>query len=164
MEGAMGDVARVMRVVGDESDEGASFAIARSGRVIQIRVRRLTGLEDVERLDDAVVSALRDAGPGASICSDYRTTSPLPPQVVKAWSRIMRGTNGALSRSALLIDPRNTLFNLQMDRIVRCAANPDRRIFPDVAKLGDWLAGVLAESERAAVGAFLLNWGGAVGA
>jgi hypothetical protein len=66
----------------------------------------------------------------------------------------MRGTNSALARSALLIDPHNILFNLQIERIVRCSANPARRIFPDVAGLADWMAGVLEASERAAVGAF----------
>jgi hypothetical protein len=44
-----------------------------------------------------------------------------------------------------------------MERIVRCTANPARRIFQDVTRLGDWLAGVLEESERTAVGAFLLE-------
>ncbi len=153
----MGEAARAMRVGEDESDAAAAFETARAGRVIQIRVRRLADLTDVERLDDAVGSALRDAGPGASICADYRSTLPLSPAVAKAWAKVMRETNGALAQSAVLIDPRNTLFNLQMERIVRCTANPARRIFQDVARLGDWMAGVLEEPERAAVGAFLLE-------
>jgi hypothetical protein len=151
----MGDGARALRVGEAEGDAIASFKTMRAGRVVQIRVRRLTDLTDVERLDEAVGTALRDAGPGASICADYRGTPPVSPAIAKAWANVMRGTNGAVTRSALLIDPRNTLFNLQMDRIVRCTANPARRIFLDVARLGDWMAGVLEESERAAVGAFL---------
>src|SRR5271154_4814466 len=153
----MGDGAGALRVGEDEDDANASFETLRAGRVVQIRVRRLTDLTDVERLDDAVGTALRNAGPGASICADYRSTPPVSPAVAKAWAKVMRGTNGALTRSALLIDPHNTLFNLQIDRIVRCTANPARRIFLDVARLGDWMAGVLEESERAAIGAFLFE-------
>jgi hypothetical protein len=153
----MGDGALALLI--EENDDGAnaSFETMRAGRVVQIRVRRLTDLTDMDRLDQAVGSALRDAGPGASICADYRSTLPLSPAVAKAWARVMRGTNGALAQSALLMDPRTTLFNLQMDRIVRCTANPARRIVLDVARLRDWMAGVLEESERAAVGAFLFG-------
>lgn len=153
----MGDGALALRVGQHKDDTSAAFETVRAGRLVQIRVRRLPGLTDVERLDQAVGSALRDAGPRASICADYRSTLPLSPTVAKAWVRVMRGTNGALARSALLTDPRNTLFNLQMERIVRCTANPARRIFLDVARLGDWMAGVLEESERAAVGAFFFE-------
>src|SRR5579862_3217090 len=149
---AMGEAARGMRMGEDEGDAAAAFQAVRAGRVIQIRVRRLADVTDVERLGDAVGAALRDAGPGASICADYRSTLPLSPAVAKTWAKVMRGTNGVLARSAVLIDPRNTLFNLQMERIVRCSANPARRIFQDVDRLGDWMAGVLEESEQAAVG------------
>jgi hypothetical protein len=153
----MGEGARIAHIREMEDEACPSFEAVRSGRVIQLRVRRLLDLEDVERLGDAVVCAIRDAGPGASICADYRRTSPLPPAVAKAWSSVMRATNSALARSALLIEPGNTLFNLQMERIVRCSVNPARRIFSDVVKLGDWMAAVLEESERAAVGSFLLG-------
>jgi hypothetical protein len=150
----MGDAARVMLVDDEDRDAAGSFAAARAGRLVQIRVRRIADVAEVERLDDVVGCALRDAGPGASICADYRRALPLAPAVARAWSKVMRGTNGAVARSALLIDPHNMLFNLQIERIVRCSANPARRIFPDVAGLSDWMAGVLEEPERAAVGAF----------
>jgi hypothetical protein len=150
----MGEAARVMRGDDEDGDAAGPFATARAGRLVQIRVRRLADVAQVERLDDVVGSALRDAGPGASICADYRRVLPLTPAVARAWSKAMRGTNGAVARSALLIDPRNLLFNLQIERIVRCSANPARRIFPDAAGLADWMAGVLEASERAAVGAF----------
>ncbi len=152
----MGDATVGLRVEDDEESDGQpSFATVRSGRVIQIRDRRLEEVTDVARLEDAVGTALRDAGPGATICADYRGTLPLSPAVAKAWSKAMRQTNGSLARSALLLDPRNTLFNLQIERIVHCSANPSRRTFLDVARLRDWVAGVLEEWEREAVGAFL---------
>lgn len=151
----MGDAARVILVDDETGDPAGPFATARAGRLVQIRVRRLADVAEVERLDDVVGSALRDAGPGASICADYRRASPLTPAVARAWSKVMRGTNDAVARSALLIDPRNMLFNLQIERIVHCSANPARRIFADVAALADWMGGVLEAPERAAVGAFL---------
>jgi len=133
------------------------FVLIRTGRVVQLRVERLMDVADVEQLDAAVTSAIREAGPGASICADYRAASPLPPDVARAWSKAMRNTNGALARSALLVDPRNALFNLQLERVVKCAGNPARRLFSDLAELRDWIAGVLGDRERDSIGAFLLE-------
>jgi hypothetical protein len=134
---------------------GGSFAAIRTGRVIQLRVRRLAEVADVDRLTAAVASAIDEAGPGASICADFRGASPLPPEVAKAWSRAMRKMNGSLVRSALLLDPANALFNLQLERVVKCAGNPARRLFPNMADLQQWIAGALEGWERDAVGAFL---------
>jgi hypothetical protein len=135
----------------------APFAVLRTGRLIQLRVRRLVDVADVGLLEAAVASALQQAGPAATICADYRAASPLPPEVTKAWARAMRNTNGALARSALLIDPGNSLFNLQIERIVKCSANPARRVFPERGEMQRWIAVVLEDREREAVGAFLLG-------
>ncbi|HLK35582.1 MAG TPA: hypothetical protein VKU41_02440, partial [Polyangiaceae bacterium] len=110
-------------------------ATSRVGRVIEIRVRRLASRLDVQKLRDALYVALGQAGRGAVICADLRGVGPLSREVSDAWSRAMRAANRDIARSCLLLDPSNVTFNLQIERIVRCAGNPERRLFADVDEL-----------------------------
>jgi len=131
-----------------------SSARGRVGRVVEVCVRRLGDLSDVQSLNSRVFGAVQHAGPGAVICADFRRASPISREVADAWSRAMREANRALARSALLIDPANVTFNLQVERVVRCAGNPDRRLFTELAELRTWMECGLTEREREAVRAF----------
>ncbi len=140
-----------------DTTRAAVYAGVRVGRVVEIRVTRLADLADVESLNARVFDAMRRAGSGAVICGDYRRASPVSRQVANAWSRAMRSSNRGIVRSALLLDPTNAMFNLQLERVVRCAGNPTRRLFADMGELRDWLGGDLTQSERDALQAFLSN-------
>jgi hypothetical protein len=67
----------------------------------------------------------------------------------------MRKANGWIARSAILVDPSNMMFNLQVERVVRCAGNPTRRVFADLEELQNWLDGDLTWPERQALRKFL---------
>lgn len=123
-----------------------------SGRVVEVNVRRLTDLEDIEWLNAEVSAALRRAGSGAVICADYRLACPVTHKVARVWARGMRKANPEIVRSGLLVDPGNTMFNLQIERIVRCAINPARRLFTSRGDMNDWIGGILSEPEREALG------------
>jgi hypothetical protein len=125
------------------------------GRLVEVRVGRLAALSDVESLNAAVSVAVRGVGSGAVICADHRGATPFTGEVARAWSQAMRRTNESIVRSALLLDPSNTMFNLQVERVVHCAANEHRRLFNDAKVLRDWLDGMLTEAEREALRAFL---------
>jgi hypothetical protein len=135
----------------------AAFARAGVGRVIEIRVRRLPHVEAVDALGAGVFDAMRQVGSEVVICADYRFATPISPDVADAWSRVMRETNRRIALSALLLDPDNTMFNLQLERIVRCAGSPERRLFEDVGELRDWTDYALTEAERAGLSKFLLS-------
>jgi len=143
-------------VVGADTDDPRRPKVAsvrvRSDRVVEVNVRRLVDLDDIEWLNAEVSAALRRAGSGAVICADYRAASPVPAKIARVWARGMRKANSEILRSGLLVDPANTMFNLQMERIVRCAINPERRLFTDLDELNDWIGGVLSEPEREALG------------
>jgi hypothetical protein len=132
-----------------------AFARVRLGRIVEVRVRRLADPSDVDLLNASVFAAMRNAGPGAVICADYRGASPLSRDVAQAWSRAMRIANRGIARSALLLDPSNALFNLQIERVVHCAGNPTRRLFADVNEFQDWVGKDLTLAEREAVLVFL---------
>lgn len=129
----------------------ASFARVRAARIVEVHVRRLATLDDVESLHAQVSAAVRRAGPSAVICADHRFASPLSGEVADVWSRKMRGNNGGVVRSALLLDPANTMYNLQVERVVHCAGSSARRLFAQVEELRDWVSDALTEPEREAL-------------
>ena len=78
------------------------------------------------------------------------------PEAAGPWSHAMREANKYLIRSAVLVDPGNTMFNLQMERVVRCADYAGRRrIFTNVAELRDWMSDAAADAELQAIDALL---------
>ncbi len=138
--------ARVVRDCG-----ARSFARVLVGRVVEVRVRRLADRREVEALNAEVFASIRAAGKGAVICADHRSVGPLSREVADAWSRGMRGANGGIVRGGLLLDPANTMYNLQVERVVHCAGNSARRLFVDIGALRDWVGEALTEAERQAL-------------
>ena len=132
-----------------------SFARVRVGRLVEVRLGRLAGLADFESHHANVLSALRSAGPGFVVCADHRSASPVPSDVADSWSRAMRRGNGSLTRSAILLNPANTTFNLQIQRVIQCAGSDARRVFMDRQELQEWLDGRLSDAERVALRVFL---------
>lgn len=134
----------------------SAFSVrVRVGRLVEMRVGRLAGLADIEALNASATAAMRLAGPAFVVCADHRFASPLPCDLADSWSRAMRGVNRSLGRSAILLHPANTTFNLQIERVVQCAGSDDRRVFTDRKELLEWLDGRLNEAERAALRVFL---------
>jgi len=127
--------------------QNTSLVRNRIGRVVEVRVRNLSTVADVQAIDRQVATALRCAGPGAIICADHRFVSPLSGRVADAWAQGMRAANKHIARSALLIEPLNTTFNLQADRIVRCAGSPTRRLVTGLEEMRAWLGGSLSNAE-----------------
>jgi hypothetical protein len=123
------------------------------GRLVNVRIARLTSLADVESLGVAVFSAILRAGPDAVLCADVREVPPLTREVASAWSRGMRKTNGHFARAALLLEPSNTILNLQVERVVSCAGDETRRLFTEPMELREWLRVALTNTECDALGA-----------
>jgi hypothetical protein len=133
------------------------FARVRVGRLIEVRAPRgPMSIADVNAFTADVLAALRQAGGRALLCADYRRGSPLMPEAAGPWSHAMRKANEYLIRSGVLIDPGNTMFNLQIERVVRCAGDAgQRRLFTDVAELCEWMSEVATDAERQGIDAFL---------
>ena len=118
---------------------------------MEVHVRRLADLEEVAALRVQVAAAIRGAGPGAVICADHRFASPLSSAVADAWSGVLRKNDGHVVRRGLLLDPANVMYNLQLERVVRCAGNGSRRFFTAIDELRDWVGEALNGSERGAL-------------
>jgi hypothetical protein len=126
------------------------------GRLIEVRVSRLTSVADVESVHAEILRAI--GPPSASdrvLCVDCRSAAALPPGAVDSMSRGMREVNPRIERSAVLVAASNTMFSLQAERAVRCAGNSERHVFSDVDELLEWLDDGLTEVERSELRIFL---------
>jgi hypothetical protein len=120
-----------------------------AGRLVELRLFDLSVPDEVTAMNAALRSASAHLGAKAVIVADCRQASPFPHEVGDAWSRAMRRFNGNVIRSAILLDPSNETFNLQIARVIRCAGLPARRWFHDPEEARAFLADVLTELELA---------------
>jgi len=132
-----------------------SFARNRVGRVVEVRVRSLSALADIQAINTQVAMALHRAGPGAIICADHRLASPVSCRVADLWADGMRAANKRISWAAILLDPLNTTFDLQIERIVKCAGSPTRRLVTGLGEMHAWLGDALSVAEWSAIETFL---------
>jgi len=123
----------------------------RAGRVVEVHIGRLGDVDALQSLATDVLAAIDRSPSLAVVCTDCRSACPVGREVAHAWSCAMRRVNRRIARSAFLLDPDNTMFNLQFERIVRCAINPERRCFTQVQSMIDWIGVALTEPERQAL-------------
>ena len=125
------------------------------GRLVTFRV--IPPIEDGNSAQSA--QALRQAvlaveGPSI-VCADLRQARTFSPETTERFVALMRADNPKIERSALLFEPRSATLELQIERMVREAQLPARRIFRERAPLEEWLAEALSADERAALTQFL---------
>jgi hypothetical protein len=123
----------------------------RGTRLVEVRIDRLDSVDAVASLSAGFFAAVGQTRHGAVIFADHRRASPLSAPVTGVWARDMRRANGSVTRSGILLDKANVVFNLQLARIVHCAGSASRRLFTDPRELYAWLAEPLDEGERAAL-------------
>lgn len=132
--------------------EKASFsAECRVGRLLEARLGWVATAGDVHEFQTAMRAAFTQAGPHSIICADWRQVSVLPPEASDALIGLLRVGNRHFVRSAVLLHPGDAMLSLQVERLFREAANPDRRAFRAPSALLAWLGEVLtpAEARRA---------------
>jgi hypothetical protein len=134
-----------------------SFTAANQvGRLIEVRVVPPLTLEEATRFMQEVVR-LTSLHTGKIVaCTDLRTgTRTVDPNTIDFLAGIMRAENPRLERNALVVTPAAATFMLQMERMVKTAGTPVRRIFRTRGEAEAWLGEVLTGAERARVRVFL---------
>lgn len=124
-----------------------AFARVCADRVVEVHVERLATVADVASLHVQVANAIVRAGKDGVICADHRLASPLSSEVADAWSRAMRRRKPRPARAAILLAPSNTVYNLQIERVLQCGGVP-ARLFVDHDEFLGWVGDALTESER----------------
>lgn len=136
----------------DSLDATLSYVVQSSvGGLLELRAGRLECLDDLLAYHRAIDRAARHLQTRSVIFADYRRGSPFPQDVGDELCRCMRKHNARISASGILLDPMNHTFNLQLERVVRCAGNPARRIFHEAGELRDWLSHATTAAELARI-------------
>jgi hypothetical protein len=89
------------------------------------------------------------------ICTDLTEARTFAPATAQRFVAVMKMDNPKLERSALLLGPDAATVLLQMERMVREAASPDRRTFRSAQELTEWLQPLLTTEEQSALSVFL---------
>jgi hypothetical protein len=104
---------------------------------------------DVRKL----LGAVHAEGKRAVTCGDVRRTTILTPDVVDGLVNLLKADNPVIEKTGVVVG--NATFGLQVERMFREAANPNRQAFREVEPLTTWLAASLDAAELAAARAHL---------
>jgi hypothetical protein len=126
----------------------------RVGRLVEARLFAPRTVVEVEAFRDGLRVAFMAAGARCLICADWRGANLLAPPVADALVGLLRRGNRAFERSAVLLPEGAPLFALQVDRVVREAANPARRTFVAARALCAWLGEMATDLEKKRMAAF----------
>ncbi len=125
----------------------------RVGRLVEIAIWSPVSVEEAiewGRDHDAVIDRVE----GEYVCFvDLRGARVFPPDVVDAYVATMKDERRLLRTGTLL--PLSAVVALQINRMIREAAHPERRAFEDAAPLASWLGERLGIPERARLRALL---------
>ena len=116
------------------------------GRLVEIRIWSPVSRDEAVRWGHDH-NAVVDAVPGTYVCLvDLVDATVFPQDVVEAYLATMRGEE-RLERTGTLLSESPTL-GLQIQRMIREANHPARRVFRDRGELARWLGEVLDGAER----------------
>jgi hypothetical protein len=125
------------------------------GRLVEIHVTDLRSMEEMEQFGFQVMETVK-AVPGRAVSVvDLRLPRIFAPDVAESLEEMLRRANPKIERSAILLAPSHAIFALQLERLIREAANPARRSFRDPTKLREWAADILSEAEQARLATFV---------
>ncbi len=127
-----------------------------AGGLIEARVRQLKtperALAYARALGDVV---RRSSGRNLVLCADHRPVVVYSQPVADQLAALFGDMNSVLTRIALLVAPTNATLRMQLERVVREAENPSRRVFQAGADAEAFLGEVLEPRERTRLKLFL---------
>jgi hypothetical protein len=126
-----------------------------AGRLVTYRVVPPVDDSNATRAADQIRSAIVAVGRPVVICADLTEARTFSADTAAQFVALMKSDNPKLERSALLLDGASATLLLQMERMVREAGSPLRRIFLDRQAVRGWLHLVLSREEGVALEAFL---------
>lgn len=123
------------------------------GRLGEVRFSSPISASDIESFTAGVVTVIKGAKEKLVFCSDMRRADVMLPEYADRLIKLLRNDNPMIERHGILIGDR-AAFGLQIDRMVREAGNPSRRIFREMSDLQSWLHPLLTVDEVARAVAF----------
>jgi hypothetical protein len=129
-----------------------------TGRLVEVRVAAPLTLDEVKqfvREHQAAIARIPERYVGVV---DLFHADVFPVDVAQSLIELMSGMASRVERTAFLVGE-SAVFAMQIERVIRNAANPNRRAFRDPGDLRKWLAEILTATEAARLGEFLSHSG-----
>jgi hypothetical protein len=127
----------------------------RVGRLLEVRAYLPIRVEEIPKLVKTLAAIYERAPRLVVAILDARAYGVEPPETVKFFIEAIKRDNPRIERSAFLIEQGQNLLGLQLDRVIREAGNPNRRLFRDVPAATAFLSPSLNEEERTRLDTFL---------
>jgi hypothetical protein len=117
-------------------------------RVLAVRLGVIEQADEVRVLWEAMRAELLTTKGLVVATADFRLGMIYPPEVTEGLLGILKADNPRVERSAHIIGP-SAILGLQIERIVREAGKPSRRIFRSVPDALAFLGPMLTPSQSA---------------
>ncbi len=121
------------------------------GRLIEIRIVTPVVAAEIDALALALRKAFMGMSSKAIIAADLSRMAVLAPEVSERFVAIMKNDNPKVERSGYLLSGTAATFAMQLERMVRDAANPKRRTFRARGEVTALLGEILTPPEVAAL-------------
>ncbi|HBL28895.1 MAG TPA: hypothetical protein DD490_18835 [Acidobacteria bacterium] len=125
-----------------------------TGRLVEVRVASPLTLEEVQKFTNElrlVISRIPERYIGVV---DLLHADTFPVDVAQGLIQLLSAMSDRVERTAFLIGE-SAIFSLQIERVLRNAANPNRKAFRDPLPLGKWLEEILTQNEHTRLELFL---------
>ncbi len=127
----------------------------RVGRLYEHRLGTLQAEGELTGLAKRGKEVMQASVDRVVVCADYRRVKFMKAELVNQFIAFLANVNPHIERSAIWVDPKNAIFNVQVMRIVREANNPHRKVFEDPNALRTFLAELLNPEERTRLAVFM---------
>jgi hypothetical protein len=129
--------------------------VGRVGRLVEIRCIAPITAEDVATLIRDIQQFLDTRPERALSMVDLRQLGLVDPQLIDRVVAFMRAENPRVERSAFLMADSGALQTMQLERMLKQAGSPSRRLFKWARDAEAWLGELLSPAERARLHVFL---------
>lgn len=118
------------------------------GRLVEVRLASPLDVSDVQRFVQDMTAVMEKVKGKYVGVVDMLDAHVFPANVADTLSKLLSGAATRVERTAMLIG-NSAVFGLQVERVIRDANNPNRRVFRVTRELTSWLNEVLTPAERA---------------
>jgi hypothetical protein len=125
------------------------------GRLVETRPISPLAEGEMERADAAMDRCVEAAGGQVILCADYRRLTVLSVEQAARFVALFKRSNRYVLFSAILVAAHSAVSVLQMERVIREAANPARRCFRSPQEAREWLEPHLTAEEQARLARFI---------
>jgi len=128
-----------------------------AGRLVEVRLASPLSLDEVHQFAlEYTKKASEIHGKYVGVV-DITHATLFPAPVAEALIQLLSRAAEQVERTAVLVGEGGATFGMQVERIIRNAASPNRRAFRSVDALREWLREVLTVEERVRLARFLVE-------